>query len=441
MANRKYTEQEAFNIARKFDDVAVFRKQAFDVWSYLHRHHLLNKITWMKGMHHYYTIEEFKSTIARYNNINDFRTKEPKMYATIRARNLTELLASLERISDSVDGDMAEILYVYEFQDTMTAYVGRTCRKLSYRHREHCDPVDPVAKYAFSIGVPVPKPLVMAKFSIKKHGLSGDYEKKAIALYQAIGWNLINSQPGGSLGSLGHGKWTLRKLKTLAKPFKYWVTFMRQHKNAYDTIMRKQWQKHFPWLKHKSAPSGTWMNMSKNDAHDIAKMFKERCEFRKAYPTLAMRCSKEGWLDEWGFPAQKNMRRVVRYTLDGKEIDIFESVSDAAKGVGVNASCILGVISGRQHICANSIWAYEDTDVSSIKFPGLDYDPYNTAVQNNPNCRKVVQYTKDGALKATFASIASAARTLNIHASTIKMALLGKNKTAGGYKWAYADEA
>jgi hypothetical protein len=442
MAKRKYTEEEAFAIAQRFTDVHVFREQEFGVWAYFHRHHLLNKITWMSGMHHpKYTDDELRIIISKYTELKEFREKEPNIYGVICQRKRYDLLEPLDKSCELVNGDMAEIVYVYEFFDTKTAYVGRTCRKLQYRHIEHCKDSDSIVKYAKSIGVTVPEPKILAKFSIKTHGLSGKMECKMIALYKALGWSLLNANKGGSLGSLGNGKWNLAKLKSIAAPFKYWTTFMAKHKNAYDCICRNNLQDKFPWLKHKRAASCTWSELSKDEAYQIAKNFKTRMEFHLAYPTLALRCSVEKWLDDWGFPPQKNMRRVCQYTLDGNLVCTYESINMAAKIVGITASCISAVISGRQKTAAESIWAYETTEKNSIHFPGVNYRQYQSAKENNPNRRKVMQYSLNGSLINMYESISDAAKATGIHPSGISMVVTNRQHTAGGYKWAYADAA
>ena len=67
---------------------------------------------------------------------------------------------------------------------------------------------------------------------------------------------------------------------------------------------------------------------------------------------------------------------------------------------------------------------------------------------NNPNygkhnikiSRQVIQFSKDYKKILEYTSIAEASRIINIDASSISKVCRGKQKTAGGYIWRYADE-
>lgn len=54
-------------------------------------------------------------------------------------------------------------------------------------------------------------------------------------------------------------------------------------------------------------------------------------------------------------------------------------------------------------------------------------------------CKKIYQSDMNGNVLNKFNSITEAAASVNLSLSTISSALTGKNKTAGGFKWIYAD--
>jgi group I intron endonuclease len=54
--------------------------------------------------------------------------------------------------------------------------------------------------------------------------------------------------------------------------------------------------------------------------------------------------------------------------------------------------------------------------------------------------KKITQYTKDNIFVKEYISIAEAGRTSGVKGKTIQNVLSGRNKTAGGFIWKYADE-
>lgn len=83
-----------------------------------------------------------------------------------------------------------------------------------------------------------------------------------------------------------------------------------------------------------------------------------------------------------------------------------------------------------------------------------DWDTSNNCVENlewcsrfyNANYRQneregdpILQYSLSGTLIRKWPSIRKCARETNIHRYTIQQVCIGNRKTAGGYKWRYAD--
>ena len=63
------------------------------------------------------------------------------------------------------------------------------------------------------------------------------------------------------------------------------------------------------------------------------------------------------------------------------------------------------------------------------------------AARRTPQTRSVIQMDQDGSDLAVYPSVASAAGALGISTKVIRDAAIGKQKTAGGFRWRYADEA
>ncbi len=72
--------------------------------------------------------------------------------------------------------------------------------------------------------------------------------------------------------------------------------------------------------------------------------------------------------------------------------------------------------------------------IKPLKFRPIDLSA------GNPNRKRPVQTVFDDGRTCKFPDIHAAAKLMNIPASNITACLKGRLKTAGGYKWTYAEE-
>lgn len=305
------------------------------------------------------TYELCKSITAQYQSLADLRKDDVSVYDKCRKMGWTELLSHLEHITDNtIEGDRIETLYVYEFTDTNTAYVGRTNRKLAIRHREHCELTDPVAHYAHTLGCEVPKPKIIVQYPFHKYGKTypSKLERDVIALYKLIGWNLINKDKGGSLG-VAKQKYTVDDMQKVASGYVFWSDFRHDYPNIYHFIVRQHLQSKFPHLKYKHA---SYSNLSKSEIYKIASQFKSRTDFGKAYDMLCRRCRQAGWLDEWFDSKTGNGKQICQYTLTGEKISTYKSISSAAKQSGIDRKNIRFALNGIWNSAGGYKWAYAD---------------------------------------------------------------------------------
>lgn len=380
-----------------------------------------------------YTIEQIVATAHTCTTLSNFIKKYPGMYQFIARHQLYDKIDFLKKSAGYSNGVMYDTVYSYEFPDTNTAYIGRTL-DLTSRHQAHLHyDNDPIVQYASSIGVSVPKPLVIARFPIRtKDDRQGKMECRVIALYKALGWTLLNRAKGGGMGTAGFSKWTMAEITQTAKEFEYWADFSKAHHGMYTYICRRHMKRKFPWLKARKSSNGTWSTMPKEEAHGYAMQCGSRNEFRKKYSALSQRCAKNGWIEEW-FPENTSApRSVCQYTLDGELLGTYDSIASAARANGVKSSNISECLAGRQHALKNCVWAYDTTPVAEIKFPGQDY-----RLKSRPR-KPVNQYTCGGKLIKRHASIVSAAESTGISFTGIESVLRGVSITAGGYVWAYS---
>ena len=116
---------------------------------------------------------------------------------------------------------------------------------------------------------------------------------------------------------------------------------------------------------------------------------------------------------------------IKQYTPDGKLVAIYPTVAEASKQTGISAS---GISSTNALTAGGYIWLRDKPDNSIEQY-------LEKLRLENKNLPGIEQYDFNGELVGEFKTAAEAARALNINVSSIKAALLGKQKTAGGFLW------
>ena len=125
----------------------------------------------------------------------------------------------------------------------------------------------------------------------------------------------------------------------------------------------------------------------------------------------------------------KHPETVIRqYTLDGRFLKEFESVSRAAAEVGVRVDIITNVTSGRRNSAGGFLWKK-----CPVNAPIENITPLNTALDLDG--KVILQVDQYGEIITTFETIGQAAKVSGISRRSISDALKGIQKTAGGFSW------
>ena len=119
-------------------------------------------------------------------------------------------------------------------------------------------------------------------------------------------------------------------------------------------------------------------------------------------------------------------KTVTQYDLNGKFIEKYQSATEASNITGVSVSNILAVCKFQQRTAGGWQWRFDGDSPLTDVYIGHE--------------RSVKQFYLDGTLKAKFASIGDAARSLNCSVSAISNACYGKTKSSHGYLWRLADD-
>lgn len=134
--------------------------------------------------------------------------------------------------------------------------------------------------------------------------------------------------------------------------------------------------------------------------------------------------------------------KVNQYSLDGKYIKTYNTLTEAAKENNINnISTIINVCTGKRKTAGGYIWKYYN---NSLDNPYQNVSPVlKNAQQKNikeSNKRKAVdQFDTAGNYISTYQNMKLAAEAVNLkNYNNIWKACNGEQKTAGGYIWRYS---
>lgn len=129
-------------------------------------------------------------------------------------------------------------------------------------------------------------------------------------------------------------------------------------------------------------------------------------------------------------------RPVLQYTLDGKFVNRFDSITDAVNNMGKNnISAIKNCCNKTSKSAYNFLWKYEDDNTS------IEEIVYDFKKSGKGKTKKVLQYDLNDNFIQKHNSCREAARTINApYHVGINSCCLGRQKTAYGYKWKYEDD-
>lgn len=126
-------------------------------------------------------------------------------------------------------------------------------------------------------------------------------------------------------------------------------------------------------------------------------------------------------------------KEVEQYSLDGEYIRTFSCAKEAELCLGVNARNIQNVCNmiSQYKSAGGYLWKYKDDSTSIDKFISRKKN------LENPQMKKVYQYSLDKKLLNEYPSTGEASRQTNISQQNISAVCRGKRKTAGGYIWSF----
>lgn len=139
-------------------------------------------------------------------------------------------------------------------------------------------------------------------------------------------------------------------------------------------------------------------------------------------------------------------RAIEQYALNGKLLNQYSSLTEAALMSKCNISRISDCANGKRFSTNKYIWLYADDPDKEQKLKHKIQEKKHPSAMcggANHQARAIEQYSLDGKYITAYSSAQEAADILGIDYSSIKSAASGNNKrhkSSGGFIWIHADE-
>lgn len=140
-----------------------------------------------------------------------------------------------------------------------------------------------------------------------------------------------------------------------------------------------------------------------------------------------------------GNKPQAPTRVVLQYSIDGKYIKQWESITEAGNILAVGVPDIIASCVEKQISAGGFVWRYSDSSDYKEQIIVRGCVPSN---KGDINAIPVVQYSKSGYRMRRFVSIAEAAMHLHIPSQNISACCNNymNNKSSGGYQWRFESD-
>ena len=250
-----YSYEEVFEIAKQYEYKVDFMRNNRGAYDAALRNNWLNDFDWfLDGIkrtgenHRKWNYETCFKEASKYKTRGEFGTKSGRAYWIAIQNGWMDEYTWLKDERFDLINDRIDCVYAYEFSDYHAVYVGRTLiSRKKDRDREHLYVRnDAVAKYALKHGIEVPLPKYLEDCLTIKEG--AEKEKMWIKKYKENGWHVLNRMKGGSIGSLGKGRWNYKTCMAEAKKYKTLKEFLDNSNGAYQKALKNKWIFEYVWL-------------------------------------------------------------------------------------------------------------------------------------------------------------------------------------------------
>ena len=308
---RKWTDETCREEAKKYKSKMEFLRGSSGAYKFASKNGLLETFEWfeeIKKPNGYWTKARCREEALKYSSKKEFLNGCHAAHAAAAKRGwLDEYTWLIDKRVDIIK-DKIDSVYVYIFEETKAAYVGRTLmRRQRKRDKEHIfnQDSDNVARYAKEHHVSVPKMQILESELTLEEGLKReDYWRN---WYEQQGYTMLNKSATGigkgSLGAISHGKWSRKRCYKEAQKYKSISEFENANASACIAARRNGWLDDYVWF------IKLWeQKWNKNACYEEAKKYKTRTEFQKGSPSAYSKALKKGWIDEYTWMTSRQQK-------------------------------------------------------------------------------------------------------------------------------------
>lgn len=299
---RKWTYETCKNEARKYKTKGEFQKCSSGAYKYANEKGIIKDFDWfeeLKKPKGYWNRARCEEEARKYKSKGEFlKGCSAAHHAAVVNGWLDDYDWLVDKRIDIIKGKIDSV-YVYIFEDTKTAYVGRTLiRRQKKRDKEHIFNLeaDNVARYAKEHHVSVPPMTILETNLTLEEGLDReDYWRR---WYEQQGYTMLNRLATGigkgSLGGISHGKWNRKTCYNEAKKYKTASEFGRMSASAYSAARINGWLSDYVWFD--VLWSAKW---DEQICRSEAEKYKTRGEFQKGSCGAYVKALEKGWINEY----------------------------------------------------------------------------------------------------------------------------------------------
>ena len=394
--SRTYTYEEVYEVAKRYDYKVDFIKNNRREYDAARFHGWIDDFDWfLDGIkrtgenHRKWNYETCYKEAQKYKTRGEFGTKSSRAY-WVACQNewLDDYVWLVDKRID-LFSDKIDCVYAYEFPEFNAVYVGRTLidRKKD-RDREHLYVRnDAVAKFALKHDIKVPMPKYLEDYLTIKEGV--EKERIWIETYRELGWHVLNRMRGGSIGSLGKGKWNYNTCFSEATKYKTIKEFLDHSPCAYRKSVKNHWIEEYVWLIDNIKHRKDYYTYEK--CLEIAKNYKSISKFRREQNGAYMVARENNWLDEYDW-LERQFKWTEKTLLE--EAKKYKTRSDFAKAkpgayeYALRYSLLDKCVWFTERKKPNGYWKYETCYQEALKYKKLsDYNKnshgaYKVSVKN-----------------------------------------------------------
>ncbi len=300
--NRIWTYETCMKEAQKYLHRGDFRKSSPSAYNVARENNWLDTYDWFEEKakpNGYWTKERCEEEAHKYQSRTEFMRGSSSAYSTASRKGwIDKYTWLLDRRLDIVKGKIDSV-YVYVFEETKTAYVGRTLiRRQKKRDKEHIFNLenDNVARYATKMHVPVPPMQIIETNLTLEEGL--DREDYWRNWYEQHGYTMLNRLATGigkgSLGGISHGKWNHKTCFKEAQKYRSASEFEKLSPSAYSASRINGWLSEYVWF------DVLWeAKWDEQTCYNEAKKFKSRGAFANGCKGAYKKALEKGWIEDY----------------------------------------------------------------------------------------------------------------------------------------------